>query len=103
MPISKAKMRERKRLERAVVNPKSILSSGVTWETIPIKEIKEILPGYLVKEIEALVVWDELHNRAITLEGRWRNAYKYHVWHEENFTDGIHNGSKYRDMIKAGK
>lgn len=30
MPISKAKMRERKRLERAVVNPKSILNEGIT-------------------------------------------------------------------------
>ena len=30
MPISKAKMRERKRLERAVVNPKAILSEGIT-------------------------------------------------------------------------
>ena len=69
------------------------------WETI--KEIKEILPGYLVKEIEALVVWDELLGRAITLEGRWRNAYKYHMWHEENFIDGIHKDS--RQFIKEGK
>ena len=30
MPISKAKMRERKRLGRVVVNPKSILNEGIT-------------------------------------------------------------------------
>ncbi|KKL64212.1 hypothetical protein LCGC14_2167340 [marine sediment metagenome] len=30
MPLSKSKMRDRKRLERAVVNPKSILEQGIT-------------------------------------------------------------------------
>ena len=30
MPISKAKMRERKKLDRELVNPKSILSEGIT-------------------------------------------------------------------------
>ncbi len=70
------------------------------WETITVKEVKEILPAYLVKEVEALVVWDELLGRAITLEERWGNAYQYHVWYEGSFINGIHKDSKYRGMIK---
>ena len=92
--------KERMRKHRQGVTKQGVTDEGVTWETIAIKEIKEILPGHLVKEIEALVVWDELLKRAVTMEERWRNAYKYHVWHEANFTDGIHNDSKYRAMIK---
>ncbi len=76
------------------------VTSG-TWETIPLKEIKEILPSHL--EIEVLGEYDRLRQRSITLEGRFRRAYKYHVWHEANFTDGIHNDSKFRGMIQAGK
>ena len=95
MPISKAKMRERKRLERAVVNPKSILSSGVTWETMPITDIKEVLPDNIVEDIINLGEYDCIRKRPITLEERFRLAYKYQVWHDDNFIDGIHEDSKY--------
>ena len=37
MPISKANMRERKRLERAIVNPKSIPNQGITETWYPNK------------------------------------------------------------------
>ena len=65
------------------------VTSG-TWEIIPIKQIKEILPDSLVNQIERLSEWSILHNRPATFEDRLRLAYKYHVWHEENFINGIH-------------
>ena len=65
------------------------VTSG-TWETIPIKQIKEILPDSLVNQIERLSEWSILHNRPATFEDRLRMAYKYHVWHEENFIHGVH-------------
>ena len=65
-----------------------------TRETIPIKQIKETLPDSLVNQIERLSEWGILHNRPTTLEDRLRLAYKYHVWHEENFIGGIHRGAK---------
>ncbi len=68
-----------------------------------VREIKGILPDDLVARIMVLDEYDRLKHRATTLEDRLRGAYKYHVWHEENFTDGIHNGSKFRGMIKGIK
>ena len=65
---------------------------GVTWETIPIKEIKELLPDDIVADIIAVGEYDRIRERNITLEGRFRQAYKYQVWHNENFIDGVHKG-----------
>ncbi|KKL58416.1 hypothetical protein LCGC14_2225550 [marine sediment metagenome] len=71
------------------------------WETITVKEIKEILPEYLVSGILSLGRYDEIRQRPITMDDRFRNAYKYHVWHEANFIDGIHKDS--RQFIKEGR
>ena len=100
MPGSKEVHKEGGSQTEGSQNTTSSPESG-TWETIPLKEIKEILPAHLVDEIVSLVRWDELKHRAIT--DRWRNAYKYHVWHEETFINGIHKGSKYRQFIKEVK
>ena len=72
---------------------------GLTWETIPLKDIKELLPKDIVADILALGEYDRIKERSITLEGRFRLAYKYQVWHDENFIDGIHRGSKYRANV----
>lgn len=85
-----SKLRMRKMRNKDSVTSDSVTSPSVTWETIPIKEIKAILPSYLVKEIEALAEYDQIRQRPVTLEDRLRKAYKYHVWHGENFIKGIH-------------
>ena len=71
------------------------------WETISIKDIKELLPEDIVTDIIALGEYDRIRERSITLEGRFRLAYKYQVWHDENFIDGIHRGSKYRQLAEV--
>ena len=60
------------------------------WETLPIRDIKELLPEDIVAGIISLGEYDRIRERNVTLEGRFRLAYKYQVWHDENFIDGIH-------------
>ncbi len=55
-----------------------------------VREIKGILPDDLVARIKVLGEYDRLKHRATTLEDRLRMAYKYHVWHEANFINGVH-------------
>ena len=45
-------------------------------------------------DIIAISEYDRKKERNITLEGRFRRAYKYQVWHNENFTDGVHKDSR---------
>ena len=60
------------------------------WETISLKDIKSALPEDIVADIISLCEYDRIRERSVTLEGRFRLAYKYKVWHDENFIDGIH-------------
>ena len=90
MPQSKKRHAEWMRERRGAQDKGAQTEGAQDWETILIKEIKEILPEYLVKEIEALAEYDRIRQRPLTLEDRFRIAYKYHVWHEGNFTNGIH-------------
>ena len=73
------------------------------WETIPIKDIKEILPKDIVGDILRLGEYDRIRQRPITLEMRFRRAYKYHLWHEANFINGVHKNSKYRLVLENMK
>ena len=66
-----------------------------------VREIKLALPKDIVSDIIVLGEYDRIRERSITLEGRFRRAYKYHVWHNENFIDGIHKHSKYRLVLKG--
>ncbi len=100
MPGSKEVHKEGGSQTEGSQNTTSSPESG-TWETIPLKEIKEILPDSLVERMQVLSEHDRLRQRPGTAEDRVRMAYKYHVWHEANFTDGIHNDSKYRQFIQV--
>ena len=75
---------------RQGVTKQGVTDEGVTWETLPIKDIKELLPDDIVADIISLGEYDHIRERNITLEGRFRKAYKYQVWHDENFINGIH-------------
>ena len=55
-----------------------------------LREIKSALPKDIVDDIIVLGEYDRIRQRSVTLEGRFRSAYKYHVWHDETFIDGIH-------------
>ena len=96
MPQSKGVKNEQTRLRMQKMRNKkgvttdSVTDEGVTWETIPLKDIKELLPEDIVTDIIALGEYDRIRERSVTLEGRFRLAYKYRVWHDENFIDGIH-------------
>ena len=104
MPQSKERhaeyMREKRGSQEGSKTKGSQPEGSQDWETISIKEIKEILPSYLVKEIEGICEYDRLKQRNITVEGRFRRAYKYHLWHEANFIGGMHKDSKYRQFFK---
>ena len=65
------------------------------WETMPLKDVK--LPQDIIGYIE------NVSSRYGLRELRLRRAYKYQVWHDENFINGIHKGSKYRQFVEATK
>ena len=65
-----------------------------TWETMPLEDIKEVLPDNIVEDIVALGEYDRIRKRPITLEERFRRAYKYHLWYGANFINGIHKDSR---------
>ena len=71
------------------------LSSPTTYKKMKdkkqaLKEIKLALPKDIVADIMVLGEYDRIRQRSVTLERRFRLAYKYQVWHNENFIDGIH-------------
>ena len=82
MPLSKAKDRERKHFQ-----PNSNLGSQ-DWEALPLKDIK--LPQDIIDYIE------NVSTRYGLRELRLRRAYKYKVWHDASFINGMHKDSKYR-------
>ncbi len=59
------------------------------WETIPVAEIKKILPEHIQNDIIIAGV------KKGNTEMRFRRAYKYHLWHQANFINGVHKDSKY--------
>ncbi len=90
MPQSKEVKTEQARLRmQKMRNKDSVTSDSVTsWETMPLKDIK--LPQDIISYIENIA------SRYGLRELRLRRAYKYQVWHDENFINGIHKDSKYR-------
>jgi len=60
------------------------------WETMPLGDIKPVLPQDIISYIKSV------GKRYGMVEQRLRRAYKYQVWHDANFINGIHKGSKYR-------
>lgn len=93
MPQSKEVKTEQARLRMQKMRNKgaSVTSDSVTsWETMPLAEIKQALPQDIVSYIENVSAKYGLR------EQRLRRAYKYKVWHEANFINGIHRDSKYR-------
>ena len=80
---------------RQGVTTEGVTMKGVTWETMPLTEIKQALPQDIIDYIENV-------SRRYGLRGlRLRRAYKYQVWHDENFINGIHKDSKYRQFVEA--
>lgn len=63
-------------------------------ETLLLKDIKSALPQDIIAYIESV------GSRYGLIEQRLRRAYKYQVWHEANFINGIHKGSKYRQYAR---
>ncbi len=63
------------------------------WETMPLKDIISALPQDIIDYIE------NVSSRYGLREQRLRRAYKYQVWHNENFINGIHKDSKYLRFI----
>lgn len=93
MPLSKAKDRERKQFQ-----PKSNLTEGSqNWETMPLKDIISALPRDIVSYIENVA------SKYGMREQRLRRAYKYQVWHDENFINGVHKDSKYRQYVEVAR
>ena len=74
------------------VTKQGVTDEGVTWETMPLKEIIAALPQDIVSYIES--------TRYGSTEIRFRRAYKYKVWHDANFINGIHKTSKYREYVR---
>ena len=91
------------------VNKEGVNSEGSQdWETIPLEEIKEILPSNTLIDIIAISDYGRIRQRPIMFEERLRRAYKYQVQHDEDFINGIHKDSKYRkyvvgDLLKVTK
>ena len=101
MPLKDKEKRKDAARDRQRKHRQGVTQEGVTWETISLKDIKSALPDDIVADITALGEYDRIRERNITLEGRFRRAYKYKVWHDENFIDGIHRGSKYRELANV--
>ena len=102
----KDKAKQREAVKGAVTtHRKGITPEGITqdWQTVSIKGIKAILLDSIVADIIALGEHDRALRRAVTLEERFRKAYKYYVWRKASFIDGIHKGSKHRAMIGRQK
>ena len=103
MPQSKERhtewMRERRVHKQGAQGEGAQPKGSQDWETISLRDIKSALPDDIVADIIAISEYDCIKERNITLEGRFRRAYKYHVWHDENFIDGIHKDSKYREFV----
>ncbi len=78
---------------RQGVTKQGVTDEGVTWETIPLEDIKATLPQDIVSYIENVA------SKYGLLEQRFRRAYKYQVWHDENFINGIHKDSKHRKVV----
>ncbi|GAF94092.1 unnamed protein product [marine sediment metagenome] len=82
---AKVAARDRQRKHR-----QGVTGQGVTWETIPLEDIKTVLlddiVGYILKVGE----------RYGNTEQRLRRAYKYHLWHDKNFINGVH-----KDLVEA--
>ena len=81
---------------RRCVTKQGVTDEGVTWETMSLKDIKSALPDDIVVDIIAVGEYDRIRERSTTLEGRFRRAYKYQVWHDANFIDGVH-----KDLVGA--
>lgn len=90
MPQSKERHAEWMRRRRGAQTGKVHREGARDWETVSIKDIKEALPDNIVEDIIVLGEYDRIRERSITLEGRFRRAYKYQVRHEANFINGIH-------------
>lgn len=69
------------------------IDSVTSWETIPLDDIKAVLPQDITCSI--IGIGEHYGNT----DQRLRRAYKYHLWHEANFIDGVHKDSKYRKYI----
>lgn len=93
--IAKTAVRDRQRRHRQGVTQGGVTGQGVTWETLPLGDIKSALPRDIVSYIENVA------GKYGLLEQRLRRAYKYQVWHEANFINGIHKDSKYRQFLKG--
>ncbi len=98
---SRLRMQRKRQGVTLGVTKQGVTDEGVTWETMPIKDIKEALPDNIVEDIIALGEYDRIRHRPITLEERFRRAYKYQVWYNENFINAIHKDSKYRQYAEA--
>lgn len=94
MPRSKkeqTRIRVRRYRERKSVTSDSVTSKSVT-DTISISDIKTILPQDIISYIE------NVGSRYGLTEQRFRRAYEYQVWHNENFISGVHG-----DLSEATK
>lgn len=79
----------KKNLAKRVLIQKGIDDGSNNWETMPLKDIISALPQDIVNYIESV------SSKYGLREIRLRRAYKYQVWHEKNFINGIHKDSKY--------
>ena len=101
MPQSKEVKKEQARLRMQKMRNNSVTKQSVTsdsvtsWETMPLKDIISALPQDIVDYIE------NVSRRYGLREQRLRRAYKYQVWHDENFINGIHKGSNYRQFVRT--
>jgi len=90
MPQSKERHAEWMRVRRGAQNKGAQAEGAQDWETMPLKDVISALPEDIVDYIESVSTKYGLR------EQRLRRAYKYHVWHKENFINGVHKDSKYR-------
>ena len=83
-----ARLRMQKMRNKGVTE-QSVTSDSVTsWELL--KDIKASLPQDIVSYIESV------GQRYSDTELRLRRAYKYKVWHDKNFVNGVH-----RDLLEV--
>ena len=96
MPRSKERhaeyMREKRGSQRGSQNSRVHSEGSQDWETMLLKDIISVLPQDIVNYIENVASKYGLR------EQRLRRAYKYQVWHDENFINGIH-----RDLLEVTK
>lgn len=95
MPQSKERHAEWMRERRGAQDKGAQPEGAQDWETLPLKDITSALPQDIISYIESISSRYGLRDQRL----RW--AYKYKVWHDENFINGVHKDSKSRQFVEA--